>query len=49
MEDDTDEEDMKDVKLDDDRKRNWRIFLRKIIEGWMIRRHCYMLSGGILK
>ena len=32
-----DEEDMGDVKLDDERERHWRIFLRTMMEGWMIR------------
>ena len=33
MEDDTDEEDMEDLKLDNDRGRHWRIFSRTMVEG----------------
>ena len=37
MDPDPDEEGIGDVKLDDERERHWKIFLRKTIEGWMIR------------
>ena len=36
---DPDEEDMEDVKLDDEREYHWRMFLRTVMEGWRIRGH----------
>ena len=31
----TDEEDIEDVVLDDERERNWHMVLRTTMEGWM--------------
>ena len=42
-----DEENMEDVKLDDERERHWRMVSRTMMEGWTIRRHLYMLRGGM--
>ena len=47
MENDHDEEEMDDVNIYDERERHWRNFSRTMKEVWMIRRHCYMLRGGI--
>ena len=44
---DLDEEDMEDVILDKKRERHWSMVLRKIMEGWKMRKRLYMLRGGI--
>ena len=46
-EQDHDEEEMEYVELDDERERHWRIVFRTMMEGWAIRRHCYMLRCGM--
>ena len=38
---------MEDVRLDNERCRHWRMFLRKIMEGWAMRNLLYMIRGGI--
>ena len=47
LENDTYEEEMDEVNIDNERECHWRIFLRKMKEVWMTRRHFYMLSVGI--
>ena len=47
MEQYPDEEETDSVKLDGQRGRPWRVFAEIMIEVWMIRRHCYMIRGGM--
>ena len=47
MEDDTDEEEMYDVNIDDERELHWRNVFEDNEGGWMTRSCCYMLRGGI--
>ena len=42
---DPDEDDIKDVFLDDERDRHWAWFLRKTMEGWMGKMPFYMLRS----
>ena len=44
---DPDEEEMKYVRLYDKRECHWRMFLRKMMEGWTTRKQLYMIRGGM--
>ena len=47
MEDYPYEEEMEDVNLYDERELHWRMVSSEIMEGWVIRSHCYMLRCGV--